>query len=382
MKSKGYDIIFNIVTTRANRKFCSNMGTIRKIESETTSSVRYSAIVRLSGHPTRTKNFRTIREAKAWIAEVEHTINTRGKANRTSLNKTSLEEVFSAYLNAHPDTTKKKKYSLGALSSMLQGINLDTLSRQTTQKFINKLLETEIPAPANKSKSHKNYAGDQSRTYSPATVRRYFYDLKTTLEWWADRENYDLGDRFKRLEIPSGWEKPRDRILSEMEFESLLKAVHSKYTSKLQWEAIILLGIETGMRPSELLRLQAENCYPDKKFLLVADDTTKTKSERVVPLSNRAIGVLHSLLNEGKSGRVFDEIPIGSFSASFKSLCVKACIQDFRFHDLRHTALTRFYTELGLRDFEVATISGHKQLETLRRYVKQNPEELANKLNK
>lgn len=355
------------------------MGTIRKIERKT--GTVYSAIVRLSGHPERTKNCKTLREAKDFITITEHEIRTKGKANRTSLNKVSLPSVFDEYLEAHPDANKRKQYGLGALSVMLSSLTIESLSRQSIQKFINALLKTQVPKPANRTKIHKNYDGEKTRTYSPATVRRYFYELKTTVEWWADKENFDLGDRFKRLEIPSAWENPRDRVLSSDELIRLLDAVQTKYTAHSQWQNIILLGIETGMRPSELLRLECQSCHPDKKHLMVMKNTTKTKLERMVPLSNRAIEIVKATIDGRKSGRVFNDIPIGSFSASFKNLCVKANITEFRFHDLRHTALTRFYNELGLRDFEVATISGHRQLETLRRYVKQNPEELADKLN-
>jgi len=355
------------------------MGTIRKITRK--SGTVYSAIVRLAGHPTRTQNFEKQKDAKDWITQTENEIKTKGRANRTSLNKTRLPDIFDAYLLAYPELSDKKRYGLGALSKFLNDLTIQSLTRQVIQKFMDTLLKTPIPKPTNREKVHKNYNGTQERIYKPSTVRRYFYDLKTSVEWWADKENFDLGDRFKRLEIPPAWQKPRDRILGDEELIALLEAVETKYTAKSQWQSIILLGIETGMRPSELLRLQCQNCHLARKHLVVASDTTKTKTERIVPLSNRAITILTATTGERQSGRVFNEIPIGSFSASFKNLCVNAKILNFRFHDLRHTALTRFYNDLGLRDFEVATISGHRQLETLRRYVKHNPEELAEKLN-
>ena len=45
-----------------------------------------------------------------------------------------------------------------------------------------------------------------------------------------------------------------------------------------------------------------------------------------------------------------------------------AGIENLRFHDLRHEAVSRLF-ELGLNPVEVATISGHKTLQMLERYT-------------
>jgi integrase len=46
----------------------------------------------------------------------------------------------------------------------------------------------------------------------------------------------------------------------------------------------------------------------------------------------------------------------------------RAGINDLRFHDLRHEAVTRLF-ERGLSIAEVAAISGHKELRMLSRYT-------------
>jgi len=42
------------------------------------------------------------------------------------------------------------------------------------------------------------------------------------------------------------------------------------------------------------------------------------------------------------------------------------CVSDFKFHDLRHEAVSRM-VESGLSNQEVASISGHKSMQMLRR---------------
>jgi integrase len=58
----------------------------------------------------------------------------------------------------------------------------------------------------------------------------------------------------------------------------------------------------------------------------------------------------------------------------------KAGAPDFRFHDLRHEAVSRM-VELGLSDQEVASISGHKSMQMLRRYTHLRAEDLVSRLD-
>ena len=57
----------------------------------------------------------------------------------------------------------------------------------------------------------------------------------------------------------------------------------------------------------------------------------------------------------------------------------RAQIGDLHFHDLRHEATTRLF-ERGLNIIEVSSITGHKDLQMLRRYTHLRAEDLAKKL--
>jgi integrase len=54
-------------------------------------------------------------------------------------------------------------------------------------------------------------------------------------------------------------------------------------------------------------------------------------------------------------------------------------IQDLRFHDLRHEAISRLF-EKGLNPMEVAAISGHQTLQVLKAYKHNKVSHLARKL--
>ena len=53
---------------------------------------------------------------------------------------------------------------------------------------------------------------------------------------------------------------------------------------------------------------------------------------------------------------------------------------DFRFHDLRHTAVCRLYERTTLSDLEISKITGHKTFRMLARYANLRGSDLAAKL--
>ncbi|MNT97828.1 site-specific tyrosine recombinase XerC [compost metagenome] len=56
-------------------------------------------------------------------------------------------------------------------------------------------------------------------------------------------------------------------------------------------------------------------------------------------------------------------------------------IDNLRWHDLRHEAASRFF-EKGLHPMEVASITGHKSMQMLKRYTHLRAEDLVAKLDR
>jgi integrase len=69
------------------------------------------------------------------------------------------------------------------------------------------------------------------------------------------------------------------------------------------------------------------------------------------------------------------------FNRTWQRIVKQLGIIDFRFHDLRHEAVSRF-VEAGLSDQEVAAISGHKSMQMLKRYTHLRAEDLVAKLDR
>lgn len=119
---------------------------------------------------------------------------------------------------------------------------------------------------------------------------------------------------------------------------------------------------------------------------------TKNDSARTVPLTRRATEIFSLALQNpvrpfgtdliffGEPGRDGKRRPY-QFTKVWGDLKKRLGLSELHFHDLRHEAVSRL-VEGGLSDQEVASISGHKSMQMLKRYTHLRAEELVAKLDK
>jgi integrase len=130
------------------------------------------------------------------------------------------------------------------------------------------------------------------------------------------------------------------------------------------------------MRRGELLSVEWVNVDLNKRTALLP--ITKNGESRGVLLSSRALSVLRSL-PPSTTGRVFGELTADALKLSFRRAVARAGITGLRFHDLRHEATSRLF-EKGLNVMKVASVTGHKTLQMLKRYTHLNAVDLAARL--
>jgi integrase len=99
---------------------------------------------------------------------------------------------------------------------------------------------------------------------------------------------------------------------------------------------------------------------------------------RRVALSSRAMKILKSLKPKDENSPWFG-VTARTLSAAVLRARDKLGLKDLRLHDLRHEATSKLF-EKGLSPVEVATMTGHKTLNTLKRYTHPNVTEIARKL--
>lgn len=154
------------------------------------------------------------------------------------------------------------------------------------------------------------------------------------------------------------------------EEEKILEVIKGSH----EWELLYTMSVETGMRLREMFTLEWSQVQLDKKTIFL--DKTKNGDKRQVPLSS----VIYSMLKscEKKEGLVYTfwdgkqeslKRTTSRISNQWYRIAKQAGCHDLHFHDLRHTAVCRFYERTTLSDVQIALITGHKTLIMLKRYA-------------
>jgi integrase len=205
------------------------------------------------------------------------------------------------------------------------------------------------------------------------TVRREIailsHALRVAMHEWAVALPHNPVSAVK-LPRPSA---ARTRRIEGDELTALIASCRAKGDKRL--EAFINLAVETGMRRSELLRLEWRHVNLKNRTLHIP--LAKNGHARTIPLSSRAIDVLSALPHNEES--VFGT-SANAVRLAWERLRRRVGIEGLRMHDLRHEAVSRFF-ERGLSIAEVAVISGHRDVRQLFRYTHLRPSDIAQKLD-
>lgn len=196
----------------------------------------------------------------------------------------------------------------------------------------------------------------------PATVQRDLIALRAILNKAFREELLAQMPPFPRIKLEPG----RSRWLTVDEEKRLLMA------AKPHLRALITFAVDTGGRKSELLKLDWRNVDLDRGF--VTFRKTKNGEDRSVRLTDRAQRVLAELSPKA-SGPVFTfrGKAIKDIKSSFDHARARAEVEDFRFHDLRHTFASRLVQQ-GVTLYEVMHLTGHKSFEMVQRYAHLAPD--------
>ena len=353
--------------------------------------VSYEVRVHRRGSAEMSKSFASLAAAKAWANATEGKIDKGERVSRRS-EKTSIGEALADFLALYqPRTgsslTRNEKLRVEAINHDLGKIAVAKFHREHVENYITRLLKTQVPPPQNRKKVHYLYAGAIEKTYSPTTVRKFYFQLKKCLEWHSLRERYYLDHQlFKGHVVPPAWGGQRDRRLEPGEEESLYASADRGYTHQQAWKNIIAYALETGMRAQEILLSTWDDVNFPGRTINIPQENVKTRTFRQIPLSRRAIEILRDMesLRQPETERIFWQWNNSDVLArGFRRIChrLELAPGSLRFHDLRHEAISRFFERGRLSDMEIMKISGHSQHSTLAGYLKLRPSNLADKMD-
>ena len=172
----------------------------------------------------------------------------------------------------------------------------------------------------------------------------------------------------------------RTRYLSEEERTRLFEACRASQWSKLY--LLVLMAISTGARKGELLNLKLSDIDFDRQTAYVK--TSKNGHPRVLPLTDSVMNELNKFKQQ-ESALIFNsELKPDRamcFTKQWKRALKDADIQDFRYHDLRHSCAS-YLAMNGASLLEIADVLGHKQIQMTKRYAHLGLEHKSNLINR
>lgn len=241
----------------------------------------------------------------------------------------------------------------------------DFYSGQNLKKYFNKIPIGKISSLSIKEwrqwrSKQKTYKGTPVKN---ATINRELSMLKTMLnfavEWEWLEEN--PAERIKKLR----GEESRLRILSKEEIGRLMEE------SVEHLMPILIIALSTGMRKGEILKLTWKHVDFQNRFIRVVNG--KNGEARNVPMNAYLESILQDLKKKctNRDGYVFTRRNgerIRSIKDAFTAACKRAGIEDFRFHDLRHTAASLLAAG-GCDIITLQHVLGHKTLAMTQRYA-------------
>jgi integrase len=284
----------------------------------------WRAVIRIKGYPSVCEHFDRKQEADDWAKETELQIK-RGKYSPNKAKEKTLTDLIEAYIHdgvvghhkAAKDTIRQLNYFCDKLGDYaLIYITPDLLLEERKRL-------SQTPSK-------------QSKALNPATINRYFATLSGAFRYacknlrWID-EN-PCGNLLKLKSKP----KTR-RVLVEDEEIRLLDACRQSQSPYLY--CIVLIGLTTGARKSEILDLTWDAIDFDNKIAHIKD--SKNGRPRRVGLVDSAIQELRNLFalrDIGKplvfaSKTAFGKVDI---KKAWQSALKRAGIADFVFHGIRH----------------------------------------------
>ena len=165
--------------------------------------------------------------------------------------------------------------------------------------------------------------------------------------------------------------KRRVRFLTEEEADRLMLALPEHMAP------VVRYALATGCRMSEILRLDWNHVDFARRVSWLEPGTTKNGEGHGVPLNRDAILALRSV--QGQHERwcfTYRGKRMGAIGSAWKRSLKRAGIEQFRFHDLRHTWAS-WHVMKGTSLQELMELGGWKSYEMVLRYAHLAPEHLS-----
>jgi integrase len=321
----------------------------------------YRVKIRIKGCKPQTASFNKRADANEWATKTEADLKRGLYFDDHNARKYTLKDAIDKYLefceldNVKRFTQQRRKQLAWWADRMGHNFLADIKAEKINE--YKRELMTSTAGRGGKVKS----------VLKPATVNSYIAALSVVLNH-ATKELHWLpfnpAQGVRKLELNNG----RDRHLTKEERETLLGICAKGHPLLYPW---VLLAISTGLRKGELLALKWRDIDFDKKILRV--EKSKNGDKRSVPLTGKALSHLKEIHDKRKTTSDFvfaraDGEAAMELKKHWEAALKEAGLENFRFHDLRHTAAT-YLLEAGATLVELSAILGHRDIQMVKRYA-------------
>ncbi|MBM4284353.1 MAG: site-specific integrase [Deltaproteobacteria bacterium] len=287
---------------------------------------------------------------------------TEGRHIKKSPDARTLFKDLAAWYLALPEVKAKRSYGRDKelIANLLSHFG-DKLLKDITPALVEAYRQKRLAEPSGRT---------PSTLTAPATVNREVACLKTIFSK-AVRNGKAERNPAQGVKLLKE-NNERDRVLSPEEYARLLAACPEHL------RPIIKLAYHTAMRQGEILNLTWGQVDLKEGFIRLNPEHTKTNEGRLVPLNGEMVEMFKAMPRGLPALRVFPYKgkAFGStFQRAFETARKRAGIENFTFHDLRHTAINNWRLQ-GHDFFRIMAASGHKTMNIFRRYNTVSKDEL------
>lgn len=332
--------------------------------------ISYTVIIRLKGHPTVTKTFDRKTDAKEWANSAETKIKEGVNFPKRKLQKLTMNDLIDKFIELELPKKKEKaqkefKRALDWFRDEIGELFVRNITSATLVECREKLARKPKEIPT--IKDEKKFT---QKTISPATVNRYLECISVVFNFAKiDLDIIDINPMEKVKKFTEN--NARERCLELNEIKKLLtECKNTDYELYL----CTLIALLAGARKSEILKLTWATVDFEHRMLYFMQ--TKNGTNRGTPMHDWLYNELLEFKNNAKirhlkndyifmnnKGKPKEQL-IGKL---FPKVVDKCGIENFVFHDLRHTHAS-YQAMGGISQAITQKTLGHKSPAMTNRY--------------
>jgi integrase len=209
---------------------------------------------------------------------------------------------------------------------------------------------------------------ERQRLAGNSTANRYLALVRAILR--RARDEWEWLDRIPRFSLFKESEG-RVRSITVAEFERLLQELPDHLAEMARF------AVATGLRQANVKGLEWRFVDLDRRHAWIPGSKHKNGRAHSVPLNEMAMAVLTRQLHKHPTHVfTYKGTPITNvYTKAFKAALMRAGIEDFKWHDFRHTFAT-WHRQAGTPTHELQRLGGWKTQAMVERYAHIAPEGL------